>query len=51
MQNKYIKRCVLISLALLSVVSLMGCSNLEPETVFYDGIELSDTPPLAVAAS
>ena len=41
MQNKYIKRIVLIGLALLSVVSLMGCSNSEPETVFYNGIELN----------
>lgn len=39
MQNKYIKRCVLIGLALFSVVSLVGCSNSEPETVFYDGKE------------
>ena len=39
MQNKYIKRCVLIGLALFSVVSLVGCSNPEPETVFYDGKE------------
>ena len=41
MQNKYIKRCVLISLALFSVVSLVGCSNPEPETVFYDGMEFN----------
>ena len=41
MQNKYIKRCILISLALFSVVSLVGCSNSEPETVFYNGMELN----------
>ena len=41
MQNKYIKRIVLTSLALFSVVSLVGCSNPEPETVFYNGIELN----------
>ena len=41
MQNKYIKRCVLIGLALFGVVSLAGCSNPEPETVFYNGIELN----------
>lgn len=41
MQNKYIKRCVLISLALFSVVSLVGCSNSEPNTVFYNGMEFN----------
>ena len=40
MQNKYIKRIVLTSLALFSVVSLVGCSNSEPDTVFYNGLEL-----------
>lgn len=39
MHNKYIKRCVLIGLALFSVASLVGCSNPEPETVFYNGME------------
>ena len=41
MQNKCIKRCVLISLALFGVVPLVGCSNSEPETVFYNGMELN----------
>lgn len=41
MQNKYIKRIALTGLALFSVVSLVGCSNPEPETVFYNGIELN----------
>lgn len=40
MQNKYIKRIVLTSLALFSVVFLVGCSNSEPDTVFYNGLEL-----------
>lgn len=41
MQNKHIKRIVLIGLALISIVSLVGCSNPEPETVFYNGMEFN----------
>ncbi len=41
MHNKYIKRIALTGLALLSVVSLMGCSNSEPNTVFYNGMEFN----------
>ena len=41
MQTKYFKHIAAICLVLICILSLVGCSNSEPETVFYNGIKLN----------